>query len=207
MLNDADLIKYITSLTDNMGKKKELMKSIVSVFAERKIIEKLVNKLTEAEVRDTAETGTLFRSNSLAAICVDSYLNLAGASLLQQVMKEPIAETYKSKRSCELDPTRLTPKDSAEKNLETLIGRVQSIWSNIQISTVQVPPALRNIFSHLQDLVSHKWPSEPNVKYLAVSGFIFLRYFCAALLGPHLFGLSDGSCPVPCYRITHLHCY
>lgn len=36
-----------------------------------------------------------------------------------------------------------------------------------------------------------RFPDEPNIRYMAVSGFIFLRFFGPALLGPKLFGLRD----------------
>ena len=42
---------------------------------------------------------------------------------------------------------------------------------------------------HLHQSVRHKFPDAEEVPYTAVSGFLFLRYFCAAILGPKLFGL------------------
>jgi len=37
--------------------------------------------------------------------------------------------------------------------------------------------------------LAHRFPNERDIRYSAVSGFIFLRYFCPAILGPKLFGL------------------
>lgn len=39
----------------------------------------------------------------------------------------------------------------------------------------------------------HRFPEHSNVRYVAVSGFIFLRFFAAAILGPKLFGLWDDN--------------
>jgi len=39
--------------------------------------------------------------------------------------------------------------------------------------------------------LSPRFPDEPNIRYIVVSGFIFLRFFCPAILGPKLFGLRE----------------
>jgi hypothetical protein len=38
--------------------------------------------------------------------------------------------------------------------------------------------------------------SQPNLKWQAVSAFVFLRFFVPAILHPHLFGLTEGL-PLP----------
>ena len=58
-----------------------------------------------------------FSGNTLATICFDAYLHLAGKELLTLVLGQPIREIYKSDRSCELDPER------KEENLPSLTSR------------------------------------------------------------------------------------
>ena len=50
---------------------------------------------------------------------------------------------------------------------------------------------MRRICHALQQKVIERYPSEQIevVKYTAVSGFLFLRFFCPAVLGPKLFDL------------------
>lgn len=43
----------------------------------------------------------------------------------------------------------------------------------------------------MQKCCKEKWPNDPSVSYLVASGFLFLRFFCAAILNPHLFNLSE----------------
>ena len=52
------------------------------------------------------------------------------------------------------------------------------------------PAPLRLIFSHLSEEVAKKYPENENLRYTAVSGYLFLRFFAAAILGPKLFGLT-----------------
>jgi len=48
---------------------------------------------------------------------------------------------------------------------------------------------MREIFAFIATEVSNKWGEDIDVKYPAVTGFIFLRFFCPAILNPHLYGL------------------
>lgn len=50
---------------------------------------------------------------------------------------------------------------------------------------------LSQVFANLRSSVRKKWPENAVVPYTAVSGFIFLRLFVAAILSPSLFGLWD----------------
>jgi hypothetical protein len=54
------------------------------------------------------------------------------------------------------------------------------------------PTSLREIFAHLAKALEKKFPQEPNIKYIGVSGFLFLRFICAAILGPKLFNIMLG---------------
>jgi len=55
------------------------------------------------------------------------------------------------------------------------------------------PIEFRLIFQHIQNKVKDNFRAEQIAvtKYTAVSGFIFLRFFCPAILGPKLFSLMD----------------
>lgn len=52
---------------------------------------------------------------------------------------------------------------------------------------------LRYICGCLQRAAMNKWPNERLVKTRIVSGFIFLRLLCPALLNPRQFGLVSGN--------------
>jgi len=54
------------------------------------------------------------------------------------------------------------------------------------------------MFGNIRDEVINKFKTGVE-QYTAVSGFIFLRFFCPAILNPMLFGLVDG-------KELHLEC-
>ncbi len=53
---------------------------------------------------------------------------------------------------------------------------------------------MRCVFRMLFTKVAEKYPEDENahLKYIAVSGFLFLRLFAPAILSPLLFGMTDG---------------
>jgi len=67
------------------------------------------------------------------------------------------------------------------------------ISSAIFESLASCPPEFQEIFHHIQSKVTSNYPEDQVriTKYTAVSGFIFLRFFCPAILGPKLFTLMN----------------
>jgi len=47
------------------------------------------------------------------------------------------------------------------------------------------------VFENIKNEVINKWADNDVEKFTAVSGFIFLRFFCPAILDPNLFGIMD----------------
>lgn len=64
------------------------------------------------------------------------------------------------------------------------------------MSSEACPRSVRYICGCLQKSVLEKWPDERFVRTRVVSGFIFLRLLCPALLNPRQFGLV-GEQPNP----------
>ena len=60
---------------------------------------------------------------------------------------------------------------------------------SIFTSTDSCPRPIRYVYNNLQKVVVNKWPNERFVRTRVVSGFLFLRLICPALLNPRKFGL------------------
>jgi len=80
-----------------------------------------------------------------------------------------------------------------KKNLKNLMYYLTKIVNSIFQSVDKCPRAMRVVFGFLQEEVSKRFPDDPIIKYSAVSGFIFLRFFCPAVLGPKLFTLREDN--------------
>lgn len=86
--------------------------------------------------------------------------------------------------------------DDACSNAEFLLVILDQITQSIFTSPEACPRTVRFICNCLQKTVVAKWPTERLVRTRVVSGFIFLRLLCPALLNPRQFGLV-GETPPP----------
>merc|ERR1711862_98698 len=116
---------------------------------------------------------------------------LVGSTYLKNTLEELVKEIYNTKKPCEVDPTRLEKTDDLAKNFSNLQTYIQEFCDSIYNSVDEFPHKLRKICHELQQKVLTRYKAEQVevVKYTAISGFIFLRFFCAAILGPKLFDL------------------
>ncbi|ORY65729.1 hypothetical protein LY90DRAFT_700708 [Neocallimastix californiae] len=73
--------------------------------------------------------------------------------------------------------------------IEIEIMGSESILNAIFAAEQSLPKDWRMIFSFIQKKVIEKFPTEYNARLTSIAGFIFLRFFAPAILGPKLFGL------------------
>ncbi|KAI9007285.1 hypothetical protein BC832DRAFT_554878 [Gaertneriomyces semiglobifer] len=158
--------------------------------AEGRTLEFLCAILT-AEIDDTADPNDLFRANSMASKTLDVYMRYLGGPYLKSALGDIIKTIVVKKVACELDPTRVEKADELERNRRTLLDWNQRIMNAIYDTRFALPSQWRPIFAHIQQEVMRKFPNDSSVRYTAVSGFIFLRFFAPAILGPKLFDLVD----------------
>jgi hypothetical protein len=152
----------------------------------------------EVLVRDLSRTATmeanlLFRGNSILTKALDAHMRRLGSDYLRNTIAEIIRAIVESDPDCEIDPVRVRSQDELEVNQENLMALTRSIWEAIEASASHCPPKLRLIFRHIRSCAEDRYGSFiRTVGYTSVSGFLFLRLICPALLNPKLFGLLDG---------------
>lgn len=159
----------------------------------------LLDILTLREINNTTVTSTLFRGNSLASKSVDQFMKIVALPYLHSTISPVIDAIYTEKKLCELDCDQLRPnnKSSAGKVVESSVGILadyaQQLMESVFSSVGQCPPLLRMALRQLWARVAERFtgPENTNVPYLAVSGFLFLRFFVPAILSPKLFALRD----------------
>jgi hypothetical protein len=168
-----------------------------------------VKSVVWQEIQASDSVATLFRANSMATKALDVYMKHVGGDYLRNTLEDVLKCVILFKKPFELDPTRMVTEksekvegrkrreaseiiDNPETNAANLIEMNAVVTERIFKSAQQIPWQLKQLFQMIQTTVKEKFPDNENVKYTAVSGFIFLRFFAPAVLGPSLFGLKVG---------------
>ncbi|KAL4780257.1 hypothetical protein BJX76DRAFT_53673 [Aspergillus varians] len=149
----------------------------------------------EVLVRDLGRTATveanlLFRGNSLLTKALDYHMRRLGKEYLEETIGERLYEIDETDPECEVDPSRIHRADDLERNWKNLVSLTTSVWKSIAGSASRCPAELRLIFRHIRACADDRYGDFlRSVTYSSVSGFLFLRFFCPAILNPKLFGL------------------
>ncbi len=158
----------------------------------------------------TVEANLLFRGNSLLTKALDLHMRRLGKDYLEETLSEFIREIDESDPDCEVNPNLIENPDNMSRNWQNLIGLTERVWTSIADSASYCPPELRMIFRHIRACADDQFGNFlRTVTYSSVSGFLFLRFFCPAVLNPKLFGLLKGTLCitiVPLILSDRLHC-
>ncbi|KAG8504622.1 RasGAP-activating-like protein 1 [Galemys pyrenaicus] len=187
--------------------RQDLATKLVKLFLGQGLTRPFLDYLTRREVARTTDPNTLFRSNSLASKSMEQFMKLVGMPYLHEVLKPVINRVFEEKKYMELDPCKMdlgrsrrisfkgAPSEEhvRETSLGLLTGYLGPIVDAIVDSVERCPPTMRLIFKQLHQRVEERFPraEHKDVKYLAISGFLFLRFFAPAILTPKLFDLRE----------------
>ena len=146
----------------------------------------------------TIEANLLFRGNTLLTKALDSHMRRLGKEYLEETLSEKMRDIEESDPECEVDPHRVESADDLQRNWRNLIALTENVWRAIAASASRCPPELRIIMRRIRDCAEDRYGGFlRTVAYSSVSGFLFLRFFCPAVLNPKLFGLLKGNLSVP----------
>ncbi|XP_072556910.1 ras GTPase-activating protein 3-like isoform X1 [Paramormyrops kingsleyae] len=169
--------------------KQEAAAPLVHFFLHYGKVVPFVSAVASAEISRTQDPNTIFRGNSLASKCIDEVMKLAGRHYLQITLGPIIDEICTSHKPCEIDPGKLKESDNPETNRENLRQYVDRIFRAITTSGARCPTVMCDIFFSLRECAVKHFQGDQDVQYTAVSSFIYLRFFAAAVLTPSLFQL------------------
>uniref|UniRef100_A0A8C8RD36 RAS p21 protein activator 3 n=1 Tax=Pelusios castaneus TaxID=367368 RepID=A0A8C8RD36_9SAUR len=194
LLKSADVEPVSASAAHVLGEvcreKQEAAIPLVRLFLHYGKIVPFISAIANAEVKRTQDPNTIFRGNSLTSKCIDETMKLAGMHYLQVTLKPIIDEICQLHKSCEIDPVKLKDGENLENNRENLRQYVDRIFTVITKSGVSCPTVMCDIFFSLRESAAKRFQGDPDVRYTAVSSFIFLRFFAPAILSPNLFHLT-----------------
>lgn len=137
------------------------------------------------EVKNLEDENLVFRGNSFATKSMDSYMKMIGESYLQETLGDFVQSVYEFEEDCEVDPSKKT-SGNIEANKENLKTFVEKVWNLIMCSSCFFPSDLRAAFHEFRRW--HEGGSE-DLSTKLISGSIFLRFLCPAILSPSLFHL------------------
>ena len=155
----------------------------------------------EVLVRDlgknaTVEANLLFRGNSLLTKALDLHMRRLGKEYLEDTLCEKMRDIDESDPECEVDPNRVKNPEDLSRNWRNLIALTENVWKSIAGSASRCPPEIRHLMRHIRACAEDRYGDfSRTVSYSSVSGFLFLRFFCPAVLNPKLFGLLKGRFP------------
>ena len=144
----------------------------------------------------TVEANLLFRGNSLLTKALDLHMRRLGKEYLEETLCEKMRDIDESDPECEVDPNRVKNQEDLSRNWRNLIALTENVWKSIAGSANRCPPEIRHIMRHIRACAEDRYGDfSRTVSYSSVSGFLFLRFFCPAVLNPKLFGLLKGRFP------------
>ncbi|PSR98998.1 Rho GTPase activation protein, partial [Coniella lustricola] len=136
------------------------------------------------------EANLLFRGNSLLTQALEFYMRRLGSDYVEEILGDKIYEINEINPNCEVDPGKLQSGEDINQHWDQLIHFTNEIWECIAQSASRFPAELRHILKYIRAVAEDRYGDFlRTVAFTSVSGFLFLRFICPAVLNPKLFGL------------------
>lgn len=106
---------------------------------------------------------------------------------------QKLSERPREDRCFELDPSKIGPDEDVNKNRKNVVEATEMFLGAICDSLNDAPRSFRKICNFILTAVREKFPE---AKYTAVGSFIFLRFFCPAIVSPETEGLVKNTASI-----------
>ncbi|ROT82095.1 ras GTPase-activating protein 3 isoform X1 [Penaeus vannamei] len=187
-----------------VSQKQDVVQPLTRVFLHHGQVVPFISALAKHEISKITDTNTIFRGNTLVSKCIDELMKLVGHHYLRATLKPTLDLVLRERKPCEIDPTKMQQGESRETNLANLKEYISMVLKAIMNSALSCPPVMCQIFSELRELANIYFPNEREVRYSAISGFVFLRFFAPAILYPKLFDLTTEQTDPSTHRTLTL---
>lgn len=174
----------------------ELTIALLNIFDSKGKGMLLLKGLIEREVANTESETELLRRNCVATKMLSHFAKSKGSDYLRRTLQEKLERLVASadKLNLELDPTRLDHRSGEiHEQLEENTAQIQYLTKMfidvITSSGPNVPETFRQICHTITTCVTERFPE---AKFTAVGAFIFLRFFCPAIVAPDSEGLVSS---------------
>ncbi|KNC56384.1 uncharacterized protein AMSG_02353 [Thecamonas trahens ATCC 50062] len=188
-------LAFVTAITNacHVSKQAAILDSIVYIMErQEKTIEIIKHGITQT-VKETQDGGTLFRENTTVTKLMTAYAKTIGKNYLVNTLKRLVTLLFSSTEGFEVNPAKADPDEDLVENLNNLMDWCERFVEQIVQTVDAAPIQFREICQHLQVETAPKFPKS---QHMVVGGFIFLRFFCPAILSPQQSGLANDL-PTP----------
>ncbi|KAH7345117.1 hypothetical protein B0J17DRAFT_638393 [Rhizoctonia solani] len=159
--------------------------------------------LAHAEIHSASTSpSTLFRGNLMLTRVVECAMGTLGAQgFLESSVGRIVREIYRDRVTFESSAGSAGGANTATgvvEGADLMAHWLQKLWDSIWRARDGCPNELRYLFYHIRTQVEIRWGSSvphADLKYQAISAFLFLRFFIPALLQPEQCGLVVGPAP------------
>lgn len=168
----------------------ELTISLLTIFEHRGRTFELIETLIKQEIEQTDNESEILRRTCVATKMLSVYAKWKGQAYLKATLQKVVERLVLTSKDLglELDPARVTSNDELQKNALQLRIVAKVFIDDICASSSSVPSSFRQICSIISTAVL---PRFQEAKYTAVGAFVFLRFFCPAIVAPEVEGLLD----------------
>jgi hypothetical protein len=140
----------------------------------------LVSCLVIEEIMSATSYSDILRRNSFASRCLSAFGRTIGLPHLVKTLRPILTEIRDSEANFEVEKIALTDSD-AEQNLNNFMHYLKKLVHVIISSIDDIPLEFKYVCKKISEAVDKKFT---NSRLIAVGSFIFLRYFCPAIVSP-----------------------
>ncbi|KAK8844111.1 hypothetical protein IAR55_006905 [Kwoniella newhampshirensis] len=167
----------------------ELSTLLFRVLESRGTLLGFMRALIEREVAMTNHESELFRANSITMRMMTIFAKTYGYNYVRATLQPMIHSLIEKPVDCsfELDPSKASSADDIDRNANHLRLMCQALLDMICSSAPRLPLMFRALCHHIWEVVDDRFPDS---RHSAVGSFIFLRFFCPAIVSPESIDLD-----------------